>query len=1082
MKEHSGNHTGGQGSRQQAEVIADLCYRFVRPLLYRLNAMMDRRLVQTFLDLLQVIVMHRHRNQGLLLSELGGILLGAGHAPAGTKRISNLLHSAGWSSKVVEDYLWQQADQAIDRRLHPQDDVYVIWDESVIEKPESLKAERLCAVRSSKARRLKRIKPGYYNPPSGRPVFVPGLNWLQIVITGLRGAPVLAHLHFWTTRGEAKTTKREEEHRLLRDLAQRWGRTVIHIWDRGFAGAPWLGLAFLYRVRFVVRWNKNYKLIDPIGRLLKAWECSRGKRSLDHRMIYDTRRRCQRKTGIVFLHVQVPGLPDFPLTLVVSRPGKGRKPWYLLTNETVSSVADAWRIVLAYNRRWQVEIVCTQMTKARGFPLGAGWDDKTDFNIFVVHDHSIDKQFYQMSALVKIQTFQGRLDTLTKLLDVFRQCEGLNLFVGLLVQQSQLLPETILGLRQFLALTLKFVTQDDFGQINLQEAFLLALQACQGLADRIALCLQGLRQPFSGLRTFQFMGDQAGIGYEATEILPDEFVEGTGWHIAGGATFTFCGSQSIGASSANVVVILPLGTACGCQTTLSATDQTPEKVFVALIIATCHLFVCLQASLRSIECFLADDGWDRDCDPLFLRGWLDAFTSSHRQQGRFALSCGGWTGASAVGHPCICRRTQNTANSCHIPAYPASRCRNLLFTQSFGNPVKRCRRFWISVPGKDLLNNVGFDWINAHPAGVTGPLWVQDISIRRSRPGQQCPGAQFCLPSTSHPLGDQAALILSHRPTNLQQELIMRIIIFHRAIQFLDRTTQLVQFFYQQNLMNVFASQAIRHSDQNQLEGRHAGGVSQPIQARTIELRACIPIVAINVLLRQLPIGMLGYGFPQTFNLLFNTLTLHLTVGRYSSIKSYLHFCSPDCFLLGADGPQFVPSSSAEETGRHSPSDAAHRSALRMCDELAILCSYLLLNVFWHLGEGYPKFLFPQSQRTSPPRQLQLAPSCQAEFVICDQTIEMSIRFSKAELAFESPRLVAWEHRAKLLALAALVQAFLFSLLDDLLLPLRDWLLDHWCHRTGKRSRSVAAPLYRLRLALSQLWLAFRPFSLPRLN
>lgn len=96
--------------------------------------------------------------------------------------------------------------------------------------------------------------------------------------------------------------------------------------------------------------------------------------------------------------------------------------------------------------------------------------------------------------------------------------------------------------------------------------------------------------------------------------------------------------------------------------------------------------------------------------------------------------------------------------------------------------------------------------------------------------------------------------------------------------------------------------------------------------------------------------------------------------------------------------------------------------------------------------------------------------------------IELSIRYSKSELAFESPRLLAWEHRAKLLALAALVQAFLFSLLDELLLPLRAWLLDHWCHRTGKRSRLTAVPLYRLRLALSQLWLAHRPSTLPRLN
>jgi len=356
MRKHTANHKGGQGAIYCSTVLADLCYRFVRSLLQELHAKMDRRLVQTFLDLLLVIVMHRHRNQGLLLSELGGMLLGADRAPAGSKRISNLLGSRAWNAKMVEDYLWQQAERAIERRLHPQEDVYVIWDESVIEKPESLKAERLCAVRSSKARRLKRIKPRYYNPPAGRPVFVPGLNWLQIVITGMHGAPNLAHLRFWTTGGEAKTSRREEEQRVLQQVAKRWGRAVVHIWDRGFAGAPWLGLALFYQVRFIVRWQKNFKLLTPAGRYLKTWECLRVKRSLEHRMIYDARRRCQRKTGIVFSPVRVPDFPHFPLTLVVSRPGKGRKPWYLLTNEPVATAEDAWRIVLAYNRRWQVEM------------------------------------------------------------------------------------------------------------------------------------------------------------------------------------------------------------------------------------------------------------------------------------------------------------------------------------------------------------------------------------------------------------------------------------------------------------------------------------------------------------------------------------------------------------------------------------------------------------------------------------------------------------------------------------------------------------------------------------------------------
>jgi hypothetical protein len=63
-----------------------------------------------------------------------------------------------------------------------------------------------------------------------------------------------------------------------------------------------------------------------------------------------------------------------------------------------------------------------------------------------------------------------------------------------------------------------------------------------------------------------------------------------------------------------------------------------------------------------------------------------------------------------------------------------------------------------------------------------------------------------------------------------------------------------------------------------------------------------------------------------------------------------------------------------------------------------------------------------------------------------------------------------WERRHKLLLLAVLAYAFL--LLQPLLAPLRDWLLRTWCHRTGTRARDTLQPLYRLRTALSRLWLA----------
>ena len=58
---------------------------------------------------------------------------------------------------------------------------------------------------------------------------------------------------------------------------------------------------------------------------------------------------------MLFFPVTHPDFPEWPLTLVVGR-RKGGKPWYLLTNEKVETAADAWKVVLAYARRWRIEM------------------------------------------------------------------------------------------------------------------------------------------------------------------------------------------------------------------------------------------------------------------------------------------------------------------------------------------------------------------------------------------------------------------------------------------------------------------------------------------------------------------------------------------------------------------------------------------------------------------------------------------------------------------------------------------------------------------------------------------------------
>ena len=119
----------------------------------------------------------------------------------------------------------------------------------------------------------------------------------------------------------------------------------------------------------------------------------------------------------------------------------------------------------------------------------------------------------------------------------------------------------------------------------------------------------------------------------------------------------------------------------------------------------------------------------------------------------------------------------------------------------------------------------------------------------------------------------------------------------------------------------------------------------------------------------------------------------------------------------------------------------------------------LLLNGFSHLGEAYLKSSFPQSQRATPPSQFYLPPSCQAEFVICDQTIEQSFRDDKSGgFDMEHTRLQHVER------------------IDHLLLAMA--IATLWCHelgefilKQGNTFRSQVDPAHKRTLSLFQLGL-----------
>ncbi len=150
------------------------------PLLVRLEEVLDKRVVRTFAQAILAIVRNRDRARCLVQTELGALLLGAGRAKAGAKRLRTLLSKLIWKSSWIEEWLMEEAERALKQWEAQGVTPIAAWDGSVLEKHESSAGEGLCPVHSSKATRRTRMRKGYYHPPVGR-ICVPGLQWLGVV-------------------------------------------------------------------------------------------------------------------------------------------------------------------------------------------------------------------------------------------------------------------------------------------------------------------------------------------------------------------------------------------------------------------------------------------------------------------------------------------------------------------------------------------------------------------------------------------------------------------------------------------------------------------------------------------------------------------------------------------------------------------------------------------------------------------------------------------------------------------------------------------------------------------------------------
>ena len=155
----------------------------------------------------------------------------------------------------------------------------------------------------------------------------------------------------------------------------------------------------------------------------------------------------------------------------------------------------------------------------------------------------------------------------------------------------------------------------------------------------------------------------------------------------------------------------------------------------------------------------------------------------------------------------------------------------------------------LDVPGKHLRNYGGFGGVHADACGVAGTLRIHAIAIGRAGPGEQLASLQLAQPTATGPLGNERALVLGHRPTDLQKQLVVGVLA-HRTVEELDVAAVFLEFFEQKHLMHIVASETVRVGHQDDIELGSYGVVTQPVEAGPTQGRAAIAVIAEEVLFR----------------------------------------------------------------------------------------------------------------------------------------------------------------------------------------------------------------------------------------
>jgi hypothetical protein len=136
----------------------------------------------------------------------------------------------------------------------------------------------------------------------------------------------------------------------------------------------------------------------------------------------------------------------------------------------------------------------------------------------------------------------------------------------------------------------------------------------------------------------------------------------------------------------------------------------------------------------------------------------------------------------------------------------------------------------VGVPPEQLRDRRGLGRVGARAGGIARAIRVDPVSVRRPGPRRHLTAPQLVEPAAARALGDERALVLGHRPADLQQQTVLRIV-GERPVGELDLTAVALQLLREQDLVDVIPRQPVGFGDEDAIELGQRGEVAEPIEA-----------------------------------------------------------------------------------------------------------------------------------------------------------------------------------------------------------------------------------------------------------